>query len=38
MAKGTGSGYKSLKEGQPVEFDIKQGDRGPKAVNVKPLK
>lgn len=26
-----GSGYKSLKEGQAVEFDIEQGDRGPKS-------
>lgn len=33
-----GSGHKSLREGQPVEFEIKQGDRGPKAVNVRPLK
>jgi len=32
-----GQGHKILREGQPVEFDIKQGDRGPRAVNVRPL-
>jgi len=30
-----GSGYKSLREGQAVEFDQESSDRGPKAVNVK---
>jgi CspA family cold shock protein len=29
-------GYKSLNEGQDVQFDIEQGQRGPQAVNVIP--
>lgn len=29
-----GDGYKSLNEGQEVEFEIQQGDKGPQAVNV----
>lgn len=27
-------GYKSLEEGQEVEFEISQGDKGPQAINV----
>jgi CspA family cold shock protein len=27
-------GYKSLQEGDQVEFDVKDGDRGPQAANV----
>ena len=30
-------GYKSLEEGQEVEFEIFQGEKGPQAVNVTKL-
>ena len=32
-----GSGYKSLTEGQAVEFDVAQGRQGDEAQNVRPL-
>ena len=31
------SGFKSLKEGQRVEFDAQQGPKGPQAANIRPL-
>jgi len=30
-------GYRTLEEGQRVEFDVESGDKGPKAVNVKTI-
>lgn len=30
-------GYKTLSEGQRVEFSVEQGQKGPQAVNVMPL-
>jgi CspA family cold shock protein len=31
------SGFKSLTEGQPVQFEVEDGPKGPTAVNVTPL-
>jgi CspA family cold shock protein len=30
-------GFRTLREGQRVAFDVSEGDKGPAAVNVKPL-
>jgi CspA family cold shock protein len=30
-------GYKTLKEGEPVAFDVVKGEKGPQADNVLPL-
>ena len=32
-----GNGFKTLEEGQTVEFDVTQSDRGPQASNVQKL-
>ena len=32
-----GDGFKSLSEGQQVEFTIAQGEKGPQAENIVPL-
>ena len=31
------SGYRSLDDNQRVEFEVKQGPKGPQADNVRPL-
>jgi CspA family cold shock protein len=30
-------GYKELNDGQAVEFDVTQGQKGPQAANIRPL-
>jgi CspA family cold shock protein len=32
-----GSGFKTLAEGQKVEFTITQGQKGPQAENIRPV-
>ena len=31
------SGYRSLEENQKVEFEVKQGPKGPQADNIRPI-
>jgi len=32
-----GRGYRSLNEGQEVEFEVKDGPKGPQAAEIRPL-
>jgi len=32
-----GQGFKSLKEGEEVEFEVQQGQKGPQAINVRKI-
>jgi len=32
-----GEGFKTLSEGQTVEFEVSEGRKGPQATNVKPV-
>jgi CspA family cold shock protein len=31
-----GDGFRALKEGEPVSFELADGEKGPKALNVEP--
>ncbi len=33
-----GDGFKNLYENESVDFDVEQGQKGPKAVNVKSMR
>jgi CspA family cold shock protein len=33
----SGEGFKSLAEGQQVEFEVTQGKKGPQATDVRPV-
>ncbi|WP_415882524.1 cold-shock protein [Neptuniibacter sp. QD29_5] len=33
----TGEGFKSLQEGQQVEFSVTQGQKGPQAENIRAI-
>lgn len=32
-----GEGFKTLREGDSVEFEVQDGDKGPQAVNVRAI-
>ena len=32
-----GNGFKTLTEGQQVQFEVEQGPKGPSAVNLQPV-